>query len=225
MHRSYVHQSIAVFAIALLSLAGMQSVNAQAVWQQNIEIRVPVERGSAISAFRDALIEEIREQSESEDAQEFAIKRRSRDQETQDLSSIESELISEGWGGLSIANTLYISYTFAEGRNGFREQITSINFLRQQDGEGPDVPVFYMDTEDSQFFSNFLRREGVQGGMGGNIAHQQPFRDILLFGRLMRQQDQSIVTAVNGQAVNADEVTLRTRQVVDRIIEISLASR
>jgi hypothetical protein len=114
-----------VFAIALLSLTGLQTANAQAVWQQNIEIRVPVERGSEISAFRDALIEQIREQSESEDSEEITIKRRSRDQDTQDLSSIESELISEGWGGLSIANTLYISYTFTEGRNGFREQITS----------------------------------------------------------------------------------------------------
>ena len=224
MHTSHIHQSIAVFAIALLSLTGLQTANAQAVWQQNIEIRVPVERGSEISAFRDALIEQIREQSESENREEITIKRRSRDQDTQDLSSIESELISEGWGGLSIANTLYISYTFTEGRNGFREQITSVNFLRQQDGDGPDVPVFYMDTEDSQFFSNFLRREGVQG-MGGNIAHQQPFRDILLFGRLMRQQNESIVTSVNGQAINADEVNRRTEQVVNQIIEISLASR
>jgi hypothetical protein len=61
--------------------------------------------------------------------------------------------------------------------------------------------------------------------MGGNIAHQQPFRDILLFGRLMRQQNESIVTSVNGQAINADEVNRRTEQVVNRIIEISLAAR
>lgn len=225
MHRSHLHKLVALFAVALLGFAGTQSTNAQAVWQQNIEIRIPVERGGPISAFRDGLIEQIRDRSEGEETEELSIKRRSRDQETQDLSSIESELISEGWGGLSIANTMFISYKFTQGRNGFREEITSINFVRQQDGGGPDVPVFYMDTEGSQFFNNFLSREGVQGGMGGNIAHRQPFRDIMLFGRLMRQQEEAIVTAVNGQPVNAEEVTRRTQQVVSRIIEISLASR
>ena len=110
MYRSHVHKLVALFAIMLLGFTGMQSAGAQAVWQQNIEIRLPVERGGPISAFRDALIEQVRERSESEESEELTIKRESRDQEGQELSSIESELISEGWGGLNIANTVFITY-------------------------------------------------------------------------------------------------------------------
>ena len=211
----------------ILGLASLQTAQAQAVWQQNVEVRVPVERGSSISAFRDALIEEIREQSQGEDSEPIQVKRRSRpDAQMQQLGSIESELISEGWGGLSIANMLYISYEFTDGRNGYNERITSLNFVRQQDGDGPDVPVFYMETGDSQFFQNFLRREGVRGGGAtSNIAHTQPFRDILLFGRLMRQQDDAVTTEVNGDPVNVENVASRTQQVVNEIVRISLSSR
>jgi hypothetical protein len=222
-----MYQSIVVLAVALLSLTGLQSAQAQAVWKQTIEVKVPVERGSEISAFRDKLIEQIREQSEDEEGETIQVKRESgEDEEPQSLSSIESELISEGWGGLNIANTAYISYEFTDGRDGFNERITSVNFVRQRDGEGPDVPVFYIDTEGSQFFRTFLREEGVQGGGAtGNIAHEQPFRDILLFGRLMRQRNGAITTSFNGEPINAQEVNRRTNEIVDRIVQVSLDSR